>query len=390
MYVITFTQSRVLITMKSPTPLKDVDEKLDIIEHINQDHTEEVAVIVADKYPKLSVASAKIADIFVEGMMVTVMLADDSKTDVFIKFELEGELEEQILYLAYLAMTKQGKDLSGTKKHYFEVVNKQQLTPSITRLTLKSALALPNNYGAYAYGMVLKTLNKPPANQKGDSYSIFKKIGNHALLWMLKKMSSDRRQKMVEGMNKHLRLYTLRKSWSETPKNNDDKPVYFGYMDVFTHTSADHGKSAGSLWVEALQGGDIVFSRTEAEDNHSYLNKGHNVLIADESAYPAVAGILDLWENPILPTLIIVSCTETEQGYFETVLLPKDIQIHRVVANVSNQADIIMAQLDTIPNIDGIWAGLESQVAKQVRHHARNTYQLSGKTNHVKGYWKNK
>lgn len=378
------------------TPLTNIDEKLDIIEHVNQDHTEEVAVIVQDylstkKQSGWEVVSAQIEDIFKEGMTVLVATKSHGKQVVSVDFELEGELEEQIFYLAYMAMFKQGKDFSGNSKHYFEVIDKQQITTNITRLTLKSQTPLPSEYAGYAYGMVLKVLNKRPKAEatKPKKHGLLKKIGNQAFLWGLKKMSSKNRQKMVDGMNKNVRLYTLRAAW----KTDDSEVLNTGYMDVFTHvpaTSGKHKESAGSQWCASLAVGDVVFSRAQAPDKHDYLNSGQHVLIADETAFPAIAGLLDLWKNPRPPQVIVVSTDQAEQAYFDASWMPEGMILHRIVADVANQSERIIQVLETLPLIDGAWAGLENQTAKAVRHYLRNQHQLTGKTNHVKAYWRMK
>ena len=36
--------------------------------------------------------------------------------ELFVDFKLEGDLEEQVLYLAYTAMAEQGRDLTGNEK----------------------------------------------------------------------------------------------------------------------------------------------------------------------------------------------------------------------------------------------------------------------------------
>lgn len=398
------------------TPIKDKDAKLDIIEHINRDHTEEIMAIVAHYYPHIKMTHAFIKDIYEEGMSVSIHSQgrDQSPTDseeIFINFELEGDIEEQVLYLAYLAMAKQGKDLTGNKKQYFEVIGKHKITKNMTRLTLHSQTPLPENYAGYAYGMTLKVLNKAPEKQTSDRptakpIKLAKKYGNQAFLWLLKQLSSKRRYQIVETMNKDVRIYTLRKAW----KSAGSTFINQGYMDIFTHDG-----SAGSNWTQSLNIGDIIFSRTEADDKHEHLHTGQCVLIADETAYPALAGILDNWDNPIAPHIIILSHAQSEQAYFVAGLedldslegvdnskathgnddndkiinkLPKGAHVHRIVGHYSEQGTKTIEILKNIENIEASWGALENNAAKIVRHYLRNERELSGKQNHIKGYWR--
>lgn len=397
------------------TPIKDKDAKLDIIEHVNQDHTEELMAIVNYYYPDMKVTHALIKDIYDEGMVVGIETSHSEQhkagQDLFVNFELEGDIEEQILYLAYLAMAKQGKDLTGNKKQYFEVIGKAKLTENMTRLTLQSQTPLPDNYAGYAYGMTLKVLNKAP-EQQGSNHptpkpiKLAKKYGNQAFLWLIKKLSSSQRQQIVETMNKDIRLYTLRKVW----KSAGSEFINQGYMDIFTHDG-----SAGSKWTASLNIGDIIFSRTETDDKHAHLSDGQAVLIADETGYPAVAGILDCWDNPKPPHIILLSHAQREQAYFvadpegldslegldsskaihnsddnerTTNKLPKGAQVHRIVCHHSQQGAKTIEILKNIEHIEASWGALENTAAKAVRHYLRNERKLSGKSNHIKAYWR--
>lgn len=381
--------------MTDYTLAKDTDAKLDIIEHINQDHTAELMSIVHYYYPNIEMTEAFIKDISNEGMLVIVQSLTKTR-ELYVEFKLEGDIEEQILYLAYMVKVKQGKDLNSNKKQYFEVIGKERLTQNMIRLILQSQTPLPSNYAGYTYGMLLKVLNKVPERPISDSTSsiaikLAKKYGNQALLWFLKHLSSKQRYQIVETMNKDVRLYTLRKACSSIESDYINK----GYMDIFTHDS-----SPGSLWTASLNIGDVIFSRNESEDKHEHLSTGQCVLIADETAYPALAGILECWDNTKLPHIIILSQKQSEQAYFledsdnqhaiehTTNYLPKDAQIHRIICNYSEQGSKVIEILKGIDTIDATWGALENSSAKAVRYYLRNERNLSGKQNRIKGYWR--
>ncbi|MGO2011599.1 siderophore-interacting protein [Pseudoalteromonas sp.] len=369
--------------MNNRTPIKEIDKKLDIIEHVNQDHTEELLTIAQSDQPQKNILSAKILDIFQEGVLVKVTLNNTSQEiESFIQFEIEGDLEEQILYLAYAAIVKQGRDFSGSGKHFFTITNKQKLTANMLRLTVKSDTPLPEYYPGYAYGFLLKSMKKPATKKAATSKKKHwsKGVFDRFFIWLMKHLSSQSRQKLLYNMNKNVRLYTLRKSW----KSSDDAEFFDqGYIDIFTH-----GGSLGSLWSEALSVNDIIMSRSETDDKHPHLSDGQALLIADETAYPALAGILEHWQNPQPPHIVVISAVEGEQAYFDDVSLPQDSHIQTVVCAAECQGDEVLAVLEELETIDVVWAAFESESAKQVRHYLRNQRKIIGKYNHTKGYWR--
>ncbi len=378
--------------MSIKTPIEDVDQKIDIIDHVNQDHTEELLAI-AQSYqsqskkglPSLSqggIRSAKILDIFQEGMQIAIcFITDGPAVTIFVPFEIEGELEDKILYQAYAAIVHQGRDFSGAGKRFFEVVDKQKITPNMIRLTVKSTIPLPKYYPGYAYAFLLKTIKKrPSANAKGDQKTSWsKKLFDRAFIWLMKHLSSKNRQKLLQSANKDVRLYTLRKSW----KSSDDVGFHDqGYIDIFTH-----GQTAGSQWANQLTVGDVIMSRSEAKDKHPHLVNGQALLIADETAYPALAGILEHWQNPLPPHILVISASDSEQRYFEESNLLGAGHMHRIVCEPENQAAEVLAIVKQIEKVDVVWAAFESESAKVVRHYLRNERQVTGKNNHTKAYW---
>ena len=467
------------------TPIANQDEKLDIIEHIHQDHPKELLVIAKNYFPNYFTNGqfnhAQIVDIYQEGVLLKLSTksstkqtqADnsdspqakqlekkpdkqveqaDNEQQVFIEFELDGDLEEQILYLAYVSMIKQGEEFGeGNKKQFFTVVGKQQLSKNMIRLTIKSETPLPTDYAGYAYGFMLKTLGRKTNNLHHDSQDTDKSFSsltklegllklkdnlpslsnlptppdwltqkfNMGLLQLMKRLSSENRQRLFATLNKDTRIYTLRSAFKS---GADSQFLDMGYVDVFVH-----GGSVGSRWVDGLQLNDIITSRSQTPDRHEHLVQGQAVLIADETAYPAVAGILETWQNPIPPHLIVVSSDKEEQSYFvedssiednfvenrfvnsflqngflQSGLgqnLPanlkaslkanlKNSHIHRIVCPNTEQGRQVIEVLKTIEDIEVSWGALENNGAKQVRHYLRNERNLIGKNNRVKGYWR--
>ncbi|WP_271273759.1 siderophore-interacting protein [Aliamphritea hakodatensis] len=364
------------------TPIQDHDHKTDIIDHVNQDHSEELLTIANAHSPDRQVHSAGITDIYQEGIQVCITpQGNQNAYDAFIPFEIEGDLEEKILYSAYAAIVKQGGSLSGSRKRFFEVTATTQLTPNFTRLTVRSATPFPEYYPGYAFGFMLKTIKSAPkqASEPGNIRWL-QQAGNRFFIWLMKRLSSNRRQKMLTSINKNVRLYTLRKAW-QTPE--DTATVHYGQIDIFTH-----GDSPGSLWSGSLNTGDIVMTRSESADKHPHLATGQALLIADETAFPALAAILEHWHNPVPPYVITLSTLPDEQNYFSDVRLPADAQLHQIICPAHHQAEEVLKIIARLSRFETVWAAMEADAAKAVRHHLRNVRNIQGKHNHTKGYWR--
>lgn len=368
--------------MNSLTPITDINHKTDIIEHVNQDHIDELLAIAQSHYTQGEILSAKILDIYQEGVKIAINSETKKPTEeLFVPFEIEGDLEDKILYLAYAAIVKQGRNFGGNNKRFFEVIDKQPVTRNIVRLTLKSATPLPDYYPGYAYAFLLKSMKQRPQkdSRTGQKKSWSKSLFDHFFVWLMKHQSSNNRQKLMLRANKDIRLYTLRKAWesSEQPGFIDT-----GYVDVFQHDD-----TPGSLWVNALTTGDIIMSRSEVQDKHPHLKHGQALLIADETAYPALAGILEYWNNPLPPQVILLSSAEDDQRYFDESQLPSNASLHRIICSADKQGDEVLKILEKIEHIEVVWAAFESESAKKVRHYLRNQRQIIGKNNHTKAYW---
>jgi NADPH-dependent ferric siderophore reductase len=369
--------------MKTYTPIQDPDRKLDIMDHVNQDHSKELLMIAQTYAQNDLISEAMIQDIYEEGVELKVHEHETNldKT-VFVEFELRGDLEEQILYLAYNSFVKNKVEFSHNARQYFEVISKSQLTKNMVRLLVKSKRPFPNNYAGYAYGFILKVLEKTPKNinTTSNKSGFLKNMFDRGFLWLMKHLSSKKRQQMLYSMNKDIRLYTLRQAFS---LNNDSQDLHYGYIDIFTH-----GESAGSKWVEQLSTGSLISSRTETDDKHEHLDHGHSVLIADETAYPALAGILDFWKNPIPPTVILISKDEDDFKYFEEFKFPENTKVKYIVGTHETYASEVLQFINDLSVVEAVWGAMENNTAKKIRHYLRNERKVIGKNNHIKGYWR--
>lgn len=380
------------------TPLADQDHKLDIIEHVNDDHAEEVRVI-AQAYGAhagaAQASAARLEDIFEEGCQIGVSLPDGSHRSLFVPFALQGDLEENVLYLAYDAMVRQGKPLGGSKKQYFTVTGSEAVSPGMLRLHLQSAVPLPENAPGYAWFFSLKTLARlpqttPVAQQR---MSWFTQGINRLLLWWLKRVSPQRREKMLQSFTKDQRYYTLR----HASRSSDDAPFADrAEVDVYLHTD-EHGQpSSGSQWARSLRPGDIVLSNAEYHEHTDHLHQGQTVLLGDETALPTIAAILEGWRNSLPPVVFSITAHAADQAYLPDTLLPPGTRLHRISSQDGSggeggQGDVgqaIINILQTLPRIDAAWGALENHDAKTVRQWLRRTHALPGPANRIKGYWR--
>lgn len=368
--------------IKKFSPIQEQDRKLDILDHVNQDHTKELRMIAQSYGKNMDIDDAHLIDIFEEGILLKI---HDGKSlnfsELFVAFELNGDFEEQILYLAYNSFVKERIDFNHNTKQYFEVLHKSNISKNIIRLTIKSQLPLPQYYAGYAYGLVLKVLEKsqPIKVRSSNKSGVLKNTFDRVFLWFMKRLSNQKRQKLWGTINKDIRLYTLRQAFSQ----NQATTLHYGYFDIFTH-----GMSAGSEWVDQIGPGAIISSRTETDDKHAHIHSGQTVFIADETAYPALAGILEFLKNPCPPIVILLCTDQADFEYFNHYTFPPETILKKIHGDVLHQAQHVIEVLQQIEHIDNAWGALESDAAKKIRHFLRNEKHLLGKNNHIKGYWR--
>ncbi|MBS9778455.1 MAG: SIP domain-containing protein [Gammaproteobacteria bacterium] len=366
------------------SPLADQDEKFDIIEHINQDHTDEILSIAHVFTDYTNANTAKLLDIFEEGAELELTFYENLSEvqSVFVPFQIKGDIEEKLLYLAYSAMAQQGKALSDSKRQFFEITDTYLLTPNIIRLTISSDSQLPEKSPAYAYGFLLKVIEKQKIQKETINVdrkkTRFQHLADTLLLWVMKKLSSKNRKKMIKGMNKGIRYYTLQTSWRSGNNDFCDQ----GFVDVFFH-----GETKGSQWALSLKKGDVISSRVESADNHDNINDGQALLIADETAYPALLGILQEWQNPIAPFVIIISEKPEEQHYFSDEDISIAARVLRITCPPCEQGKHVTDAIESLPEFCTTWGAFEKESSKTVRAYIRNHYDISGHNNRIRGYW---
>ncbi|AUZ04977.1 hypothetical protein ADP71_13610 [Vitreoscilla sp. C1] len=359
---------------KQHTPITDFDAKIDIIDHLNDDHQTELLAI-AQAHGHADACAAKLLDIFVEGCYLAIDSSPNAtETEVWIPFVLRGDLEEQILYLAYSAMVKQGKSLHHNQKQYFEVLGQTMVSPHMLRLYLKTSQPLPPNAPGFAWLFSLKVLNASP-NGDSEKNSLIQRWFQRIFMHVLPHLSQQRREKIMFSMVKDMRYYTLRKV--EYREDNE-----IAWVDIYLH-----GTTAGGEWAKSLQKGDIIHSTSEYTEATDHLHQGQTLLMADETSLPTVMALLENWHNPIPPILINVLQDEAEHAYINQIDVPAGTGLYYIDSNSAFLDQAIIDLIDSLPKIEAAWAALENTLAKKIRKHLRENHQLLGTKNRVKGYW---
>lgn len=341
--------------MKARTAIADKNRKLDIIDHLHQQHVDELLLVAQFYSGEENITGVSISDIYHEGVLLEIVTSSNTK-EIFVAFTLTGETEENLRHLLYNALVSQKKSAGANQKHYFTVTGKQQISRDFIRLLVNSQSPLPEYYAEYCYGFSLG--NEKPAGQQP---------------------SADP-ENLNKDKYKDVRLYTLRKSFRSSPSSSFPDQ---GEIDIFTHEN-----SPGSQWAVSLKEGDVIFSCMEKAFRHDYLQQGEVVLVADEAAWPAAAGILEHWTNASAPTVIIISSNDDNQAYFPSDLLPAAGKVRRVICAVDGQGEKVIELLEKIAPVDAVWGAMEADVAALIRHYLRDQRGLTGRQNYLRGYWK--
>lgn len=365
------------MNLKQHTPITDLDAKIDIIDHLNDDHQAELLAI-AQAHGHAEAAFATLLDIFVEGCTLEVrQSAHSAATQVWIPFVLRGDLEEQILYLAHSAMVKQGKSLHHSQKQYFEVLEQTMVTSHMLRLYLMTDKPLPPNAPGFAWLFSLKVLNASP-DVHTEKNSFIHRWLQRIFIRVLPHLSQQKREKIMLSMVKDMRYYTLRKV--EYREGSE-----IAWVDVYLH-----GITAGGEWAKSLQTGDIIHSTSEYTEATDHLHQGQTLLIADETSLPTALALLENWHNPIPPILINVLHDKAEHAYVNQMDAPAGTGFYYIDSNSTSLAQEIIDIIESLPSIDAAWAALENTLAKKIRKYLREEHGLLGINNRVKGYWSKK
>ena len=352
---------------------------VDIIEHVNDDHGEEllsIAQVFIDEHAE----HASLLDVNDHGLTLQI----DSPTgrrDHTYPFFMTGEAEDKILFLAYQAMAKQRKLPPGTRTRYFRFVERETLSPNMVRLKFATDRSLPENEPGYAFLFGLKALR--PTQKSDVEYSempLAMRVWFRGMLSVMKRLKPATRRKLLDSLYNKSKYYTLRASF-ELAETDDAGSI--GWVDVFTH-----GSSPGSNWARNLKPGDMVKSTAEYREKTEHIHEGKALLIADETAMPALASVLEVWRNPTPPSIILISDQATEQSYIDAALIPAGASVHRIVGHPDKRLEEIDKILHALSDLEPAWGALEQSDSKHIRGFLRTHHSLDAKRNRIRSYWK--
>ena len=352
---------------------------VDIIEHVNDDHGEEL-LSIAQVFIDQQTERASLLDVNDQGLTLQIE-TPAGRSDHMHPFSMTGEAEDKILFLAYQAMVRQRKLPPGTRTRYFRFLERETLSPNMVRLKFATDRSLPENEPGYAFLFGLKALR--PTQKSDVEYSempLAMRVWFRGMLSVMKRLKPATRRKLLDSLYNKSKYYTLRASFAQA---ETEEMQSIGWVDVFTH-----GTSSGSNWARDLKPGDMVKSTAEYREKTDHVHEGKALLIAEETAMPALASVLEGWRNPIPPDIILISEQETEQSYVDAALIPAGASVHRIFGNPDKRLEEIDKILHSLSDIETAWGALEQSDSKHIRTYLRSRYALDGQRNRVRSYWK--
>lgn len=368
------------------------EHKHNIIEHMNEDHFEDLIRFVKVFTPLTEVCSKqydiKLLDIYIEGFSLQVSELtlpstqnDSQSTTYFIAF-LEPlssieDLQYQYILLKQQADKKLRKKSIKLTEQLFSVEQGFAVTANMYRLVLTlhqesttppSSQSLPITEAGYAYLFDLKhnyPFNTIQNNDKSDSIS-----------------NSPKRLH---------RYYTLRKAILD-PQTGQEK----AWIDIFLH-----GETLGSQWLAAVNLQKTVKTMREVPEKVAHLNQGQALLIADETSIPTVVRLLELWQNPIPPLIIYITQQVADQDYLQhrevNELIDDKLTVLPLVIDDMPQgkplAQLIDSTLESYLTqhpftIEKVWGAIETSTSKALRALLKQRLKLDRTDMIVKGYWR--
>lgn len=233
------------------------------IDHINDDHTEELLYSVRAFTPHAEAEQARLTRLFADGFEVECL-----GERLFIPFMPAATLEEAMRVTSLEAMKRLGVWPPRRVAHW-TVEKNERLGASFRRLHL---------------------------NLNGDDRSDWRP-------------GDCCRFDVAEG--EHPRPYTLRKV-------DGDRVL----VDVFCHEN-----SSGTRWVNSLAGGSLVKARGERHELFPDFTGGEAWLLGDETALPTIAALLEGWTLPYPVHVLLEVADKGDREYLADVTLPPRVGV---------------------------------------------------------------
>ena len=365
-------------TDKVPLPMA---AKIKFMNHVNDEHQDELALFVeAFADTKLSNDMAVVvAEVYSNGLLLEasvqnvealpnhkVEMLSDGISQFFIEFENVIDetitLKSQYINLLQVASKKLGKQAIKQQERYFTVIDGYYASPNMFRLVVAAPADTPLNYAGYAYLFEMNTDVSISHNSAAAS-------------------------------EKLQRYYTLRKAWQDAETQQIQ-----GWVDIYIH-----GDTSGGNWARAVQAGTQLKSVRDYPERIAHLNDGQCLLLCDETSMPTVANLLENWQNPIAPIVIVMTNDGAELSYLQEIELSQTLAeinsfkqdniVHILNTPSIDLPDAIVSAIDTRLEdgsilIEKVWGALSAADAKILRRQLKTKFDLSRQDMVMKVYWR--
>ena len=365
-------------TDKMPLPMV---AKIKFMNHVNDEHQDELALFVeAFADTKLSNDMAVVvAEVYSNGLLLEasvqnvealpnhkVEMLSDGISQFFIEFENVIDetitLKSQYINLLQVASKKLGKLAIKQQERYFTVIDGYYASPNMFRLVVAAPADTPLNHAGYAYLFEMNTDVSISHNSAAAS-------------------------------EKLQRYYTLRKAWQDAETQQIQ-----GWVDIYIH-----GDTSGGNWARAVQAGTQLKSVRDYPERIAHLNDGQCLLLCDETSMPTVANLLENWQNPIAPIVIVMTNDGAELSYLQEIELSQTLAeinsfkqdniVHILNAPSIDLPDAIVSAIDTRLEdgsilIEKVCGALSAADAKILRRQLKTKFDLSRQDMVMKVYWR--
>lgn len=365
-------------TDKMPLPMV---AKIKFMNHVNDEHQDELALFVeAFADTKLSNDMAVVvAEVYSNGLLLEasvqnvealpnhkVEMLSDGISQFFIEFENVIDetitLKSQYINLLQVVSKKLGKLAIKQQERYFTVIDGYYASPNMFRLVVAAPADTPLNHAGYAYLFEMNTDVSISHNSA---------------------VASEKLQ----------RYYTLRKAWQDAETQQIQ-----GWVDIYIH-----GDTSGGNWARAVQAGTQLKSVRDYPERIAHLNDGQCLLLCDETSMPTVANLLENWQNPIAPIVIVMTNDGAELSYLQEIELSQTLAeinsfkqdniVHILNTPSIDLPDAIVSAIDTRLEdgsilIEKVWGALSAADAKILRRQLKTKFDLSRQDMVMKVYWR--
>ncbi|AVL70309.1 hypothetical protein HMPREF3144_02435 [Oligella sp. HMSC05A10] len=172
-----------------------------------------------------------------------------------------------------------------------------------------------------------------------------------------------------------LRAYTYRRI---------NKEVKYIEIDFFIH-----GNTPTFQWLTQLKPGQHVITQRERNESINHLMTGKAVLCGDETAFPAIAAILENWRNPEPPIVLLEMLNIADSCYFDDCLIPEGTKMHFFsVMTLHHYGQEVKKFIEKEQlMIDKVWGAFNTFGMKLLRQFFEKNYQLTVDDMVLRVYW---